>query len=54
MDYKETLHMPNTTFEMRGNLAKKEPGILKKWQENNYYGLPKLEEYERDFRITYW
>ena len=24
------------------------------WQENNYYGLPKLEEYERDFRITYW
>ena len=37
MDYKETLHMPNTTFEMRGNLAKKEPGILKKWQENNYY-----------------
>ena len=37
MDYKETLHMPNTTFEMRGHLAKKEPGILKKWQENNYY-----------------
>ncbi len=37
MDYKETLHMPNTTFEMRGNLAKKEPGILKQWQENNYY-----------------
>ncbi len=37
MDYKETLHMPNTTFEMRGNLAQKEPGILKKWQENNYY-----------------
>ncbi len=37
MDYKETLHMPNTTFEMRGNLAKKEPCILKKWQENNYY-----------------
>ena len=24
------------------------------WQENNYYGLPRLEEYERDFRITYW
>ena len=37
MDYKETLHMPNTTFEMRGNLAKKEPGILKNWEENNYY-----------------
>ncbi len=37
MDYKETLHMPNTTFEMRGNLAKKEPGILKEWEEHNYY-----------------
>ena len=31
MDYKETLNMPNTEFEMRGNLAKKEPGILKQW-----------------------
>ena len=37
MDYKETLHMPKTDFEMRGNLTKKEPGILKQWQENNYY-----------------
>lgn len=37
MDYKDTLHMPDTDFEMRGNLAKKEPGILKNWQEHNYY-----------------
>ena len=37
MDYKETLHMPNTEFEMRGNLSKKEPGILQKWEENNHY-----------------
>ncbi len=37
MDYKETLQMPKTDFEMRGNLAKKEPGILKQWEENNYY-----------------
>lgn len=37
MDYKTTLHMPKTDFEMRGNLAKKEPGILKTWQEQNYY-----------------
>ncbi len=37
MDYKNTLNMPETDFEMRGNLAKKEPGILKQWQENNYY-----------------
>lgn len=37
MDYKSTLQMPRTTFEMRGNLAKKEPVILKQWEENNYY-----------------
>ncbi len=29
--------MPKTDFEMRGNLAKKEPGILKQWEDNNYY-----------------
>ncbi len=37
MDYKNTLLMPNTEFEMRGNLAKKEPKILEKWQNSNYY-----------------
>lgn len=37
MDYKSTLNMPDTDFEMRGNLAKKEPGILKQWEENNYF-----------------
>lgn len=24
------------------------------WRDNDYYGLPKLEEYVNDFRITYW
>ena len=37
MDYKNTLRMPKTTFEMRGNLAKKEPLILKQWEEDNHY-----------------
>ncbi|MDO4467337.1 MAG: isoleucine--tRNA ligase [Bacillota bacterium] len=37
MDCKETLHMPKTGFEMRGNLAKKEPGIQQKWQEMGLY-----------------
>ena len=36
-DYKDTLLMPHTDFEMRGNLPTKEPIILKKWQEDNYY-----------------
>ena len=37
MDYKDTLHMPNTGFEMRGNLAQKEPTILEKWEKDDYY-----------------
>lgn len=37
MDYKETLHMPKTGFEMRGNLVKKEPGIQQRWQDMHLY-----------------
>jgi len=39
MDYKDTLLMPNTTFEMRGNLPKKEPDILEKWEAIKLYDL---------------
>ena len=37
MEYKDTLQMPKTEFEMRGNLPNKEPDILKKWQDDDYY-----------------
>jgi isoleucyl-tRNA synthetase len=37
MEYKDTLHMPKTDFEMRGNLPNKEPQILKKWQDDDHY-----------------
>lgn len=37
MDYKDTLLMPKTEFEMRGNLIKKEPKILERWTKANYY-----------------
>jgi isoleucyl-tRNA synthetase len=37
MDYKDTLHMPKTAFEMRGNLTKKEPGFQKRWQDEHLY-----------------
>ena len=36
-DYKETLFMGNTTFEMRGNLNNKEPLFQKKWEELDLY-----------------
>lgn len=37
MNYKDTLLMPKTAFEMRGNLPKKEPNYVKRWQETKMY-----------------
>ena len=37
MEYKDTLLMPKTDFEMRGNLPNKEPEILKRWQQEKHY-----------------
>ena len=37
MDYKESIFLPKTNFEMRGNLPVKEPNIEKFWNENNIY-----------------
>ena len=37
MDYKDTLLMPKTDFEMRGNLAIKEPLIQAEWEAMNLY-----------------
>ncbi len=37
MDYKETLNLPKTDFPMKANLARKEPEMLKKWEEEKIY-----------------
>ena len=37
-DYKHTLNLPETAFPMRGNLAKREPELLKRWQDLDVYG----------------
>lgn len=37
VEYKDTLLMPKTDFEMRGNLPKKEPNFQKRWQEAKLY-----------------
>ena len=36
-DYKQTLNLPDTPFPMRGDLAKREPGWVKAWQEKGLY-----------------
>ena len=37
MDYKDTLNMPKTNFEMRGNLGKREPLFQERWAEIDLY-----------------
>jgi isoleucyl-tRNA synthetase len=37
IDYKSTLNLPDTPFPMRGDLARREPGWVKDWQENKVY-----------------
>ncbi len=36
-DYKESLNLPETDFPMRGNLPRREPEMLKRWQQENIY-----------------
>ncbi len=36
-DYNSTLNLPVTDFPMRGNLPKREPEILQKWEEERLY-----------------
>ncbi len=37
MDYKDTLNLPKTSFSMKANLPKREPEILKKWEDEKVY-----------------
>ncbi|USE37508.1 isoleucine--tRNA ligase [Endozoicomonas sp. SCSIO W0465] len=36
-DYKHTLNLPQTDFPMRGNLAQREPQMLKRWYDMDLY-----------------
>ncbi|MCK4244909.1 MAG: isoleucine--tRNA ligase, partial [Candidatus Omnitrophica bacterium] len=37
MDYKETINLPQTSFPMKADLAKKEPEIQRFWEEKKIY-----------------
>lgn len=37
-NYKDTLNLPKTDFPMKGNLAQREPEMLKRWQAMDLYG----------------
>lgn len=36
-DYKDTLNLPDTSFPMRGDLARREPGWVRQWQDSRLY-----------------
>ncbi|KAF0185646.1 MAG: isoleucyl-tRNA synthetase [Nitrospirae bacterium] len=46
IDYKNTLHLPQTDFPMKANLNQREPEILLYWEEQRIY--EKLQEANRD------
>jgi Isoleucyl-tRNA synthetase (EC 6.1.1.5) len=46
MEYKDTLLMPKTTFEMKGKLPTKEPIYVERWQEMDIYN--KVSEKTKD------
>ena len=37
MDYNKTINLPKTDFPMRAGLPKREPEMLKRWQETDVY-----------------
>ena len=37
-DYNKTLNLPQTTFDMRAGLPKKEPGFVAHWDEMDLNG----------------
>ena len=36
-DYNSTLNLPKTDFPMRAGLPKREPEMLKRWEETHLY-----------------
>jgi isoleucyl-tRNA synthetase len=50
IDYKNTLNLPKTDFPMKGNLSRREPEILKWWQE---IGLNDLIKKQAEGRKTF-
>ncbi|MBU0605807.1 MAG: class I tRNA ligase family protein, partial [Candidatus Omnitrophica bacterium] len=37
MEYKNTLNLPKTDFPMKANLPNREPGFLKRWEDNKLH-----------------
>ena len=52
MEYKDTIFLPKTSFEMRANLPSKEPKILEEWDKENIY--KKLRDKSKEMRNLFF
>jgi isoleucyl-tRNA synthetase len=52
-DYKSTLNLPKTSFPMRANLPKREPDLLKRWDEMEIYHKIQAESRGREKYILH-
>ncbi|MDF0532901.1 isoleucine--tRNA ligase [Shewanella sp. A32] len=52
-DYKSTLNLPETEFPMRGNLANREPEMLKRWNDEQLYQQIRNSRSGRDMFILH-
>ncbi len=48
MDYKKTLNLPKTKFRMKANLANREPGQIKAWEDSGLHEKIRSSSKDRD------
>ena len=52
-NYKDTLNLPKTAFPMKGNLAQREPEMIKAWQQKDLYAMIREKKKGRDTFILH-
>ena len=53
MDYRATLNLPQTNFNMKANLSQKEPEFLKQWEKEDLYGQIQAETKHKPLYILH-
>ena len=53
MKLKDTLHMPNTPFNMKAGLSTREPVFQKEWEEKEVYKLIKEKNKDKPLFILH-
>jgi isoleucyl-tRNA synthetase len=53
MEYKDTINLPKTAFKMKANLANREPGMVKAWEDAELYQKIQKETADRPLWILH-